>query len=166
MFILFLTTPAFSLVMFPASLYLHKAYTDWCVEFYRLFFIAAWQLLIRHICEQEASRPKGFMNFYGFKHNIFMGIFSCGKGSFSPQGFSFLPRWPQIFVGISESELFRACFGVFLTQYKTEHRKNFISSQVNNNWHMSCTNELYAIYCPESLVVHVHEIRSMVNYIV
>ena len=109
MFIFFLTTPAFSLVMFPGPCICTK-HTLVCRIQPTIFHCTlAIEMLIRHNCEQEA-RPKDLLTFIVPSITYSWAFSAAERGAFSPQGFPFLPRSPQIFVGISDSELLGACF--------------------------------------------------------
>ena len=118
--ILFLTTPAFSLVIFPVHVPCRPVFSQklhWCVEFYRSYLLQLGYFSVdrnvNQAYEWTRGTPKGFINFYSFKHNILMGIFSCGEGLLLSTGVFILSRWPQIFVKISELALFGSYFGIF-----------------------------------------------------
>ena len=62
-------------------------------ELYRLLFIPFGHFSADRNVNQAYMRtggtPKGYINIYGFKHNISMGIFSCGEGLLLSSGVSF-----------------------------------------------------------------------------
>ena len=76
------------------------------------------EMLIRHTCEQEAH-PKDLSTTIVSSITYSWAFSAAGRDSFSPKGFSFLLRWPQIFVRIWESALWRPVLVFFLLRCRT-----------------------------------------------